>query len=125
MMYHQLEVRPSREQEVSGRGFPYYDEVVQAPTADAAIKMVERRNPGCLVFHRADWMPSENDREQKRINGDTSIDTDTLKLTGGLVLVGGAAFVTWVMLPELLAIGGIVGAVKLMNKNHEKIHQGT
>jgi len=123
-MYHQLEVFPSQQQIQNGQFFPQYEEVVQAPTADAAIKMVERRNPGCIVQHRADWMPSENNREMQRNNNSGDIDADTLKLTAGLVLVGGAAFVTWVCLPEILAIGGIVGAVKVANKNHEKFTKG-
>ena len=54
----------------------------------------------------------------------SDISSDTLKLTAGLVLVGGASFVSWTILPELLAIGGIVGAVKLANKNHEKFTKG-
>jgi len=57
-------------------------------------------------------------------NNQSDISTDTLKLTGGLVLVGCTTFVSWAILPEILTIGGIVGAVKLANKNHEKITKG-
>lgn len=57
-------------------------------------------------------------------NHSDDISTDTLKLTAGLVLVGGATFVTWSILPEILALGGVIGAVKVANKKHEKFTKG-
>ena len=68
------------------------------------------------------WNLREVSGNRNSTSGD--LDTDTLKLTAGLVLVGGAAFVTWVCLPEILALGGIIGAVKVANKNHEKFTKG-
>lgn len=67
-----------------------------------------------------------NLREVRGNSNNTSgdLDMDTVKLTAGLVLVGGAAFVTWVCLPEILAVGGVIGAVKVANKNHEKFTKG-
>jgi len=55
MLIHTLEVRPKIDQPF----FPYYKEEVVAPTAQAAIAMVERKNPNCMVRHCADrQMPS-------------------------------------------------------------------
>jgi len=90
---------------------------VQANTAPGAKDAI-----AAIYGTRDIWNLREISGNRNSNSGD--LDTDTLKLTAGLVLVGGAAFVTWVCLPEILAIGGVIGAVKVANKNHEKFTKG-
>ena len=90
---------------------------VQANTAPGAKDAIY-----AIYGTRDIWNLREISGNSNSNSGD--LDTDTLKLTAGLVLVGGAAFVTWVCLPEILAIGGVIGAVKVANKNHEKFTKG-
>lgn len=113
MLIHTVEVRPP----VNGPYFQYYSEEVSAPTADDAVAMVQRKNPGCWVSHTSSRQPESNR------NGAYS-DLEVFTGVGLCVLGGGALFLTFVLLPELLALGGVICGVKLANKNKERIGKG-
>ena len=116
MLIHTVEVRPP----ANGPFFQYYSEEVQAPTALDAEQMVQRRNPGCIITHTSSRQPDRNTKS----NSDSSVDFEAAKGTGLLVIGGCAVFVAFVLLPELLALGGVIGGVKLANKNKERIGKG-
>ena len=117
MLIHTLEVRPP----ANGPYFTPYSEEVSAPTALDAVAMVERKNPGCWVSHTSSRQPERN---TNRTYNESSCDTEALKGVGLLVLGGSAIFVAFVLLPELLALGGVIGGVKLANRNKERIGKG-
>ena len=117
MLIHTVEVRPP----ANGPYFQYYSEEVSAPTADDAVAMVQRKNPGCWVSHTSSRQPERN---TNRAYNESSCDTEALKGVGLLVLGCSAVFVAFVLLPELLALGGVIGGVKLANRNKERIGKG-